>query len=169
MDSTFSGGRKYMKVFQIPLFMSEFELLTDIAAWLKKIYTQIIEYSFSNENMNIAYLKMAYEFINENYSTDIDINAVADYVGISYSYLRRIFKQENGESVTTYIASLRIKKAKDFLQNSSYTIKEIAPLCGYTNEQTFSRIYQKVEGITPGKFREKMRYSIKENPEEKEK
>jgi AraC-like DNA-binding protein len=141
--------------------MSEFELLEDIAAWLKKLYTQIIEYNFSNENKNIGYLKLAYEFIDQNYTKDIDINVVAEHVGISYSYLRRIFKEENGESITTYIASLRIEKAKELLQNTSHIIKEIALQCGYTNEQTFSRMFQKVEDITPGKYRENIRNTRK--------
>ena len=55
------------------------------------------------------------DYLNEHYTEDLLYEEVAEQIGISYSYLRRIVKEETGKSVNDYINKIRIEKMKDLL------------------------------------------------------
>ena len=92
-------------------------------------------------------------YISQNYNRDISINDVSEYVGLSYSHVRKIFKEEIGENIIEYINDIRINEAKKLLANMDINIKDIAMNLGYNNVQSFTRFFKKNEGITPGEYR----------------
>ena len=53
-----------------------------------------------------------------------------------------------------YIARVRVEYAKELLKNNKYTVFQIANMVGYSNDIGFIRVFKKLEGITPGKFRQ---------------
>ncbi|NLN42227.1 MAG: helix-turn-helix transcriptional regulator, partial [Clostridiales bacterium] len=55
------------------------------------------------------------------------------------------------------INKLRVSEAKKLLVNTDMSIKDLALLIGYNNDQTFSRVFKKLEGITPGEYRVKVK------------
>lgn len=100
-----------------------------------------------------AYIIKAVEYIEIHYMNNISIADIADYLGISSSYLSRFFKAETGKSPLEYLTEFRISKSKDLLKDSSYTLKEISEKIGYNDVNSFIRYFKKYEGITPGKYR----------------
>jgi AraC-like DNA-binding protein len=133
--------------------LSEKETLEDIKNWLIYIYSTITDYLSESRLTDKGYFKLALDYIHENYKKDIDINVIADYAGVSYSYLRKIFKDETGDNIVNYINMLRINESKQLLRQTDLTIKEIAANLGYNNDQSFTRFFKKYEGISPGEFR----------------
>lgn len=129
------------------------ETLGDIKIWLIQIYTRIFEFKEKPKLNSKNHIRNILEYIHLNYRNDIDINTLADYVGISYSHLRKIFHDEIGENIVSYINNLRIEEAKRLLTQTHLTISEIAISLGYNNNQSFNRFFKKFEGITPGEFR----------------
>lgn len=129
------------------------ETVEEIEIWLKGFYTGIIEYIKSPLNGNLSHADCVFEYIRKNFLKNIDITAIADNVGISYSYVRKIVKQKTGKSVVDYINGLRIEEAKRLLRQTNMNIAEIANQAGYNNDQSFNRFFKKYEGITPGEFR----------------
>lgn len=121
--------------------------------WLKNIYDTIIDYDYRGRLENKNYFETTKEYIQQNYKRDIDINVIAEHVGLSYSHLRKIFKDETGENIINYINNLRIEESKRLLSQMDFTIKEIAANLGYNNGQSFTRFFKKYEGISPGEFR----------------
>ena len=51
------------------------------------------------------------------------------------------------------INNLRVEKAKDLLETSNLTIDEIYELVGFSNKQTFFRVFKSITGVTPGDFK----------------
>jgi len=95
------------------------------------------------------------EFIRNNYSDmDLSVSLIADEFGISISYLSNVFKEQTGEGALDYIHMTRIEKGKQLLTESNITIKDIAIQLGYSNSNTFIKIFKKYQGITPGRFQQ---------------
>ena len=139
----------YYSIYHI---LSTKETLDDIKEWLIEMYSTIMDYLY-DANHDKSYFELAINYIHENYKKDIDINSIAEHVGLSYSHLRKIFKDETGDNIVNYINNLRIEESKRILCQTDLTIREIALNLGYNNEQSFVRFFKKYEGISPGKFR----------------
>ncbi|WP_332696041.1 response regulator transcription factor [Halalkalibacter lacteus] len=98
-------------------------------------------------------LQMIEEYIRKNYQKDIKLQDIADRFFLSREYISRKFKQEFQETITDYVTNIRIKKAKDLLENPYLKIYEVAEAVGYQNDKYFIKVFKKIEGITPSEFR----------------
>lgn len=93
-------------------------------------------------------------YIEENFrNPDLTNAAIADHFDMNPAYLSRIFKQENGKTVTDYVTELRVENAKKMLITTVKTVNAIAEECGFANIHTFIRVFKKYTGTTPGVFR----------------
>lgn len=85
----------------------------------------------------------------------IVLDKLADRFFISKFHLSRVFKEQFGVSIHTYVRNLRITKAKQMLRFTDKKLEDIGYRCGLGAPHYFSRIFRQVEGITPSEFREK--------------
>ena len=138
--------------------LSTKETLEDTKDWLVELYSTITAYLVRTRNQDKSNFDRVMEYIQKNYKKDIDINNIADYVGLSYSHLRKIFKDETGDNIISYINNMRINESKRLLYQTNLTIREIALNLGYNNEQSFVRFFKKYERISPGEFRLTKKY-----------
>ena len=129
------------------------ETLDDIKDWFVEIYSTITDYLQKSKYQYKSYYELALDYIHMNYRKDIDINEIAEHVGLSYSHLRKIFKDETGENIVNYVNNLRINESKRLLCQTNLTIREISINLGYNNDQSFVRFFKKYEGISPSEFR----------------
>ena len=104
------------------------------------------------------------DYIELHYAKELSVDHLADRFNLSSSHLRRIFKEKTGESLKTYIDSVRMRKAGELLTQADKPIVDVAAMVGYVSQQTFMRVFKKEYGFTPGEFR-KVRHnaSRKEN------
>jgi len=105
-------------------------------------------------NSSEIYLEKSIEFIKNNYVNPIKINEIADYIGINRSYLTNIFKKNLNISPQDFLLNYRIDKATELLTLTNFSIKVIANSVGYHDPLTFSKIFKKIKGISPKKYRE---------------
>lgn len=103
-----------------------------------------------------GYYNRALSFIRHNFSYQIQIQEVADYVGIDRTYLYRIFIRQTGESPKQYLSRYRLNEAKTMLYHTEYRITEVAYSCGYHDSSSFCKYFQKKVGMSPVEYR-KMR------------
>lgn len=141
--------------------LNENETIDEMQKWLVDIFSEIIDYSSSLRSSGEKYIDEIMEFINENYRKDIDVNRLAERIGISYTHLRRLFVNVTGENFTTYINNMRITEAKRLLRETDTSIVNIALSLGYNNDQSFNRYFKKYEGITPGEYRKSSKLTMK--------
>lgn len=138
--------------------MQIFEKLTSLLTMLMELSWNPEREGFSEETarkgsgkkQNLQALK---EYLDENYASKITLDMLAERFYINKFYLTRIFKEQFGESVTGYLLQVRITRAKQALRFTDRPIEEIAHECGMHDANYFSRMFKKVEGVTPGEFR----------------
>ncbi len=78
---------------------------------------------------------------------------VAKAVNMSSSRFSTVFSQQNGQTFTEYLVTLRLKKAKELLRNTSERSSQIAGEVGYNDAHYFSYIFKKNTGMTPSDYR----------------
>ncbi|MBO7333360.1 MAG: response regulator [Lachnospiraceae bacterium] len=91
--------------------------------------------------------------IREHYMEDISLTSLAAKYNISMGRLSEMIKESLKVNFSDYIASLRIQRAKELLRDESLSIQEIAEIVGYNDYFYFTKVFKKVEGISPSKYR----------------
>lgn len=86
----------------------------------------------------------------------VDVDNLAEFMGMSRSGFQHLYKKTFGVSVMTDIINGRMKCAKELLISTEISIKEIAQRCGYTDEYGFMKRFKLYYGITPTQMRERI-------------
>lgn len=107
------------------------------------------QYDYSSQ----SYLDHALQFIHFNFEKNIQISDIANYVGITRSYLFQIFKQNLNTSPKDYLLHYRMEHAKYLLETTDDPIKEIALSVGYNDPLTFSKMFSNLVGVSPSEYR----------------
>ena len=100
-----------------------------------------------------TYVQKAIDYIHYHYSYPVSVDEVADYVGISRSQLFRAFKTHLSKSPKEYLTEFRIRQACTLLKHSSLSIGVIAASVGFDNGLYFSKVFNKVKGMSPTAYR----------------
>lgn len=94
------------------------------------------------------------EYIENNFSRqDFTANEISEELDLSLGYLRQIFKNEKGITLNDYIINCRIEKAKELLETTEMTAKEIAEEIGYYDNRYFYTLFKKKVGMTTDEYR----------------
>lgn len=137
------------------LELTEKENLEQLKQFMMDICERVIRYRKSlNANESESYCQRAISFINRHYQEDIDFERMAEEAGVSYSYLRKIVKEETGKSLLDHLNLMRVSEAKRLLISTDETVTAIALKIGYHNDQALNRFFKKFEGMSPGEYRE---------------
>ena len=130
-------------------------LLYEIIALLVSSYSgqkgAAVGYDYSQD----TYVNAALEYIHHNLAR-VQVAELADYIGISRSYLTRIFREKLRLSPKEYILSCRLSEASKLLRSTGRTVQEIAEQVGYTNPFSFSQSFKKQFGVSPAHYREQI-------------
>lgn len=114
----------------------------------------IIEHSsdIKATNTSFAYAQKAVDFITCNYSRQIGVTDISDYVGISRSHLYRIFMENLLVSPADFLTEFRIKQACHLFKHTSLSIGAIANSVGFSDSLYFSKVFHKHKGISPSEY-----------------
>ena len=102
-----------------------------------------------------ALVKKAICYLNQNSGSQISRWKLADSVHVSEDYLTRIFHKETGLSPWEYLNRYRINLASLMLLHTNATVYDVAEKCGFQDQAYFCRVFKKIHGVPPGKFRSK--------------
>lgn len=86
-----------------------------------------------------------------------DLKELARMTGLSTSRLCYLFKRETGKPIWQYRKQLRLRAARDLIENTGLTIKEIRVRVGARDPSHFARDFKTAYGLSPAKFREAVR------------
>ena len=94
------------------------------------------------------------KYINRNYyNEDLSIIEIANYLGVSQTYLMRLFKRELKMTFIEYLTNVRIKNAIILMRDPYLELYEIAELIGYSTQHYFSNVFKKHVGISPKDYK----------------
>lgn len=91
-------------------------------------------------------------YINDNYTTNIKLEAVARKFGVSVSFLSHEFVKYTGRSVYDYVLYRRVLYAKELIA-SGRPLNEVAYQCGFNDYSSFLRSFTKMTGMSPSAYR----------------
>lgn len=131
------------------------EELEDIQNWIQGIFQTLIEKLASEKyssNQFSKYVQQAMKFVQLNYASPISLEETAEFIGITASYLSRLFREEIGISFTEHLNQVRINKAKHVILSSNIKIKDIYKKVGFSSYNYFFKVFKNVEGVTPSVF-----------------
>ncbi len=94
-------------------------------------------------------------YLEEHY-TDPEIygKSVASAFSISEKYLYSFFKEQTGINFASYLENLRLTQATQLLDNSKFTVNEIAKMVGFNSPNTFYKAFRRVYGTPPSAYRD---------------
>ena len=133
------------------------EPVEDLEKWATQKFEQILSIILQHQERNTSQtVKQAIEYIEHQYDSEISLEEVAKYVGVTPQHFSKIFKMETGIKYVDWLSELRIERAKEYLLEEKYTVKEVCFLVGYKDPNYFSRIFRKMVGVPPSEYREGM-------------
>lgn len=126
-----------------------------VKAYIKTLLIRLTRLTKSKEfikNKSSEFMHIA-NYIDENFSGEINLDILCSEFSISKSHLSRQFKASTGFGINKYISLVRIKNAEKLLLTTDYSITKIAELCGFNDSSYFSAVFKKLKGISPLKLR----------------
>ncbi len=132
------------------------QLLSCVSTLCKKLDAQSLKDRVSNPLRGAgqpAIVKMAMDFIDENYHRDISIYSVGSHLQLSESHISHLFKEHSGYTVLGYLQNRRIREAMRLLRETSLQITEIYQRCGFLSGSYFSKLFKRYTGISPREYR----------------
>ena len=111
--------------------------------------------SKSANSSNTYWARNICRFIENNYfDTNLNLNSIANHFQISPAYLSKKFKEQYQQSVIDYLYEVRITTAVSLLLETNLKISDIATMSGFVDSNAFIRIFKKIKGTTPGKYKD---------------
>lgn len=120
----------------------------------KDILEKLDENTYEEKKYSEA-VEKCLKIIERDYDKNISLDEVTKEVAVSKNYFCHIFKKEMNMSIWNYLTKVRLEKAKELLRKSDMKSYEIAFKVGYDNPSYFSKIFKKIEKMTPNEYREK--------------
>ena len=124
--------------------MSEYR----VASLLFQMYAEL----FATKKPNNHYVRRVKDYINALYMQEIRVEEIAEKMNLDRRYLSRLFKEKTGQTVQEYLISVRLDAAKKQLERGA-SVGEAALLCGYDDVCNFSKMFKRLSGISPGKWK----------------
>jgi two-component system response regulator YesN len=94
------------------------------------------------------------KMIHDEYSNELTLELCAARLHYHPSHVKRVFRRDVGMSFSDYVSTYRLQVAKKWLTQTQLKVNDIAEKLCYTNAQNFIRYFRKVEGMTPGQYRD---------------
>ena len=124
---------------------------------LSSLLTLLMEQSWHPESKTVSRKRLELvevkNYLDEHYAEKIVLDELAEKYYINKYYLTKIFKETYGSTISNYLIAMRITKAKQLLRFTDMTVDEIGSAVGMSDANYFSRMFRKVEGISPREYR----------------
>ncbi|WP_284645363.1 AraC family transcriptional regulator [Paenibacillus silviterrae] len=127
-----------------------------LAEILGFIANDFLEQSHLDTDFPISYItfRRLVNYLNNVYESDLKRAKLEQAQGYKYEYLCQVFKKYAGTTMNHYLQQLRVQRAKHLLRHTGKSVQEIAQEVGYADPFYFSRLFKKIEGVSPLHYRE---------------
>ncbi|MBD2843831.1 helix-turn-helix domain-containing protein [Paenibacillus sp. IB182496] len=86
----------------------------------------------------------------------LSLQETAEQVGLSVSHLSRMFRMETGRTFVEFVTELRMKRARQLLEDPAAMVYEVAGRVGYNEYSHFARVFRKQIGCSPSEYRRRL-------------
>ena len=100
-----------------------------------------------------ALVRDCLNYIDFHYMEPLSLETLAVRFSVNKNYLSTRFHKERGMTVTDYINRILVNRACDLLRKTSLSVQQVAEQCGFSDGNYFTRIFRKLEDVTPNEYR----------------
>ncbi len=97
--------------------------------------------------------RQAQGYITEHYADRLSLQDVADHCYVSQWHLSKLLNRHLGQTFYDLLNSVRVRQAKELMEDPALRISEVAERVGYADTAHFSRVFKKLEGVSAGEWR----------------
>lgn len=119
--------------------------------WIMALHERIN--SQFDTNKNKQKIRLAMDYIQENYDKDLNMAVVSNHISMNYSLFSYLFKEYAGSNFVNYLKGIRMEEAKKLLSETDMRIIEISQQVGYDNEKHFMKTFKASVGVSPSEYR----------------
>ena len=128
----------------------------ELKAWWRAFVRQFTAQFFTRQKRSESDLiENTLEYIEQNLDKTIQLADVARHVGGSEPYLSSFFKKTMNENFIPYVNRQKMRRAKQLFAEGKM-VYQVSDILGYENSTYFSKVFKKVEGITPEQYRKNL-------------
>ena len=93
-------------------------------------------------------------YINSNYADkDLSLGKLADMFNFSKKYLSSLFSRNMSTKFSAYLNQVRIDHALVLSKQGTYSVKELAEKCGFSDPLYFSKVFKQIIGMSPTNYK----------------
>jgi transcriptional regulator GlxA family with amidase domain len=134
------------------LSMGQLEILEAYSRFYQLLKTVISKTKQSNITFDKT-LQTAVEYLTANWDKSVSVASLAKKCCVSESTIYHLFQKVLGQTPISFLNSIKINIAMDYLENSSYSVATISRLVGFNSENHFRKVFAEFTGTTPLKYR----------------
>jgi AraC family transcriptional regulator len=99
-------------------------------------------------------LRRALDFLSVHLSGDPSVAELARECGLSSGYFSRAFRRTTGATPHQWLIRRRVERARELLLGNRLALADIALVCGFVDQSHFTRVFAKLQGQSPGRWRQ---------------
>lgn len=134
---------------------NEFALLSQLYLIFSHMY---IASSANAKTYQDAHIEKALNYIHNNYTYDIKITDISNFLHIDRTYLYKLFITYVKSSPQQYLIQYRINESKKLLKKTNLSVTEIASSCGFRDASSFNKHFKKLVQIAPLQYRKQKQF-----------
>ncbi|MCX7787842.1 MAG: AraC family transcriptional regulator [Spirochaetes bacterium] len=139
--------------------LSECDRLDELCMVLRSVADRLQERSSIHQGRKKVELVRRVKTLIDQHLSDRSLGTekIASEVGLSSGYLRELFRNMEGISLMEYMGRKRLEVAKNLLQTSDLSVREVCDRAGFLNYSYFITYFKKNTGYTPKEYRDRYR------------
>lgn len=146
LDSVFADSLKPADA------LSQLNTLEQLHEWFLRSFTSLCHEIELQLPADSVYVRKALSIIHKDYHKAVNLQTIADEIGISFGYLSTIFKAEMKQSFSEYLNICRISHAKEMLKGGETNLHAVSAACGFQDYSYFFKVFKKIEKQTPSEY-----------------
>ena len=107
----------------------------------------------SNRNYINMVVEQAREIMENNLNRPLDMKELAANLYVSYSWFRKVFREQTGMAPAACHQHLRIEKAKRLLEQPGMSVRQVSESLGFRTQNHFSALFKRKTGAAPSAYR----------------
>lgn len=127
--------------------------LDDLCLLLQEVAENFMGAMFSEQDKGNLYIRKAMRYMADHYNEHLELAQVAEFVQLSPSYFSTLFRQVTGNSFREHLSYIRVEESKRLLLSTDYSLADIALSVGFPDQSYYCKVFKRIVGLTPGKFR----------------
>ena len=122
-------------------------------------FTELVRRSREEKSM-LSYVEACKQYIEKNFRRKLEVGEISPAIGISRTYLSRLFKETEGITIQQYIQKVKCRHAAKMLQYSTHSISQIAQYNGFSSQSHFGSCFLTWYGMSPLAYRKAKQIEI---------